>query len=125
MRGKRRLNLGIVSLVRGRVKHDISIASKVRDQVEAILDAEFFEGAPFDTIGVIIRYGSKTELRPEYQPIELGELPVAVEIDMQDLRKIEEDELERVFRGALLEALLAISEKYKLPKTKLLEAIHR
>jgi AraC-like DNA-binding protein len=120
MRSKRKLNLGAVSLVRGRVKGDIPIASMVRDEVEALLDSEFFEDAPFDSIGLIIRYGSKTNLSPEYQPIENGELPVAIEVSMESLRKAKNDELARIFRWALLEALLAIAEKYRLHDARLL-----
>lgn len=120
MSSKRKLNLGAVSLVRGRVKDDISTASKVRDEIEAMLDPEFFRGAPFDSIGVIIRYGSRTDLSPEYQRIEQGELPVAVELTMETLRKAKGDELARIFRWALVETLLAIAEKYRLPNARLL-----
>ena len=116
----RKLNLGMVSLVPGRIRGAIPVSSKVRDELEALLDAKFFEGAAFDGIGIIIRVGRKTNLSPEYQPIEQHELPVAIELPMSRLSKAKGDELASIFRWALLEALLAVAEKYKLPTSRLL-----
>lgn len=107
-------------MVPGRIRGAIPIASKVRDELETLLDARFFEGTPFDCIGVIIRIGGKTDLSPEYQPIEQGELPVAVELPMIRLSKANSDELAGIIKWALLETLVAIAEKYRLPSSRLL-----
>src|SRR6267378_3764286 len=103
MSSLRKLNLGMVSSVRGRIRGVIPIASKARDEVEALLDDEFFEAAPFDSIGIIIRAGEKTKISPEYQRITQGELPVAIELRMETLRKAGGEELAIILRWALLE----------------------
>jgi hypothetical protein len=118
----RKLNLGAVSLVPGRVKDDIRVLTEVRDQVELLLDNEFFENAPFECVGVIMRYGTKTSLIPEYQPVAHEELPVAIELSMDQLRsavRSKNDELARIFKSTLLETLLSIAERYNLPRDRL------
>jgi hypothetical protein len=119
MKSKRRLNLGMVSLVPGRVARDIETASTVRDEVETLLGSEFFDKAPFDSVGLVIRYGVNTNLSPEYERIERGELPLAVEFSMNRLRKAKGDELYLIFKWILIEALLAVCEKYNLQCSKL------
>ena len=120
MNGKRKLNVGMVGLVPGRLRNCIPIGSRVRDEVELLLDSDFFSSAPFDRVGVIIRVGQRTDLTPEYEPIYQGELPIAVEVSMGTIRKAKDDELARIIRRALLEALLGIAEKYRLPNNRLL-----
>ena len=121
----RMLNLCAVSLVPGRVKDDIRILTEVRAEVEMLLDRQFFANAPFECIGVAIRYGTSTNLSPEYQPVAHDELPVAVELPMNQLRRAgasKDDELSRIFKSALLETLLSIAKRYNLPNHRLLAA---
>ena len=61
----RRLNLGAVALVKGRVRNDIQTMTAVRDEMESVLESTaWFPSAPFKSIGLIIRYGNETNLTP-------------------------------------------------------------
>lgn len=110
----------MVSLVPGRVPGDIEEATKARDHVESILNDSFFERAPFKQIGVIIRYGQRSDYKPEYEPIKRGELPIAVEAELSSLRKLRGSELCQMFQLILLEALIDVGEKYGLFSTPLI-----
>ncbi len=88
MAHNRKLVLGAVSLVKGRIKNDLKVLDEVNDEVEPLLtESKFIEDAPFRWVGLIIRYGTKTVLRPEYQGINHvhGDLSVAVELEMRRL----------------------------------------
>jgi hypothetical protein len=58
-----------------------------------MLDGEFFEGAPFETISLIVRVGERPNLTPKYQRTVPGELAVAVELRMDVLRMADDEEL--------------------------------
>ena len=118
----RKLLVGMVSLVPGRVHGSIPAATRARDEVEALLPPSFLDGAPFQQIALIIRYGEEHDLRPEYQRIKSGALDIAVELEMAVLRKAQPDEVFRRFRHAILEAVIAVAEKYDLPHQELYEA---
>jgi hypothetical protein len=114
----RKILVGAVSLVRGRVRGDLTALSRMRDDLEALMVPEFFENAPFQRVGVIFRYGERTCLGPEYQRIGtfdgIRELPIAVELEMSVLRKASPEELFAIFRQALLDALIAVADEYGL-----------
>jgi immunity protein 39 of polymorphic toxin system len=122
----RKLLASAVSLVRGRVRGDLAALTRVKDELEALLVPEFFENAPFQRVGVIIRYGKRTSLQPEYQRIGtfegIRELPVAIEVEMDRLRRMEPEEVYAIFRQAVLDLLIAIAEKYGLRSERLREA---
>lgn len=120
----RRLLVGAVSLVRGRVRGDIQAGSEARDKVEALLGDAYFADGPFRRVGVIIRYGERTNLEPECQRIRKvdGELPIAFELDMAVLRKLRGDELREFFRQALIEVLIGVARKYDRPCESLIAA---
>ncbi len=93
----------------------------VRDELDSVLaEAGWFPSAPFKYVSLIIRYGLKTELNPEFQRIikKYGELPIAVELKMEDMRAVhcDRNKLEELFKYATVEALLAVAERYALPK---------
>jgi hypothetical protein len=71
---------------------------------------------------LIIRYGAEEDLSPEYQRIKSGALDIAVELEMAVLRKAQPEEVYRRFRHAILEAVIAVAEKYGLPLLELHEA---
>lgn len=123
MGSNRRLLASAVSLVPGRVRGDIAAGSRARDEVEVLLEPEFFENAPFDQVGVILRYGERTSLKPEYDRVEthdgIRELPIAVELEMSVLRKANPEEVFAIFRQALLDALTAVADKYGLQADRL------
>ena|GEM_PF-464830 len=124
MAHNRKLVLGAVSLVKGRIKNDLKALDEVNDEVEPLLiKSKFVENAPFRWVGLIIRYGTKTVLQPEYQGINHvhGDLAVAVELEMKQLMKADRDELKRLFTIATLEALIAVAKKYDRPDRLLIE----
>ena len=97
--------------------------------MEALLEPEFFEGAAFDRVSVMLRYGERTRLQPEYERIGTfdgaRELPIAVELEMSRLRRIPAEEVFEIFRQALLDALIAVAAKYGLRSERLREARSR
>ena len=115
-----RFLVGLVGLVRGRIKNAIPVMSKARDEIEPRLDGEFFEGAPFETISLIVRVGERTNLTPKYQRTVPGELAVAVELRMDVLRMADDEELGLISKWAFLEALLSVAKKYNRPTAKLI-----
>jgi immunity protein 39 of polymorphic toxin system len=121
-----RLLVGVVGTVPGHVRSYGPLAGRVRDEVEQCIGPEFFENAPFDEVGAILRCGVRTRLRPQYSRIitsdGLRELPIAVELEMCVLHNSDEQGVEGMFRQALLDALLAVAAKYNLPAERLAEA---
>jgi Immunity protein 39 len=92
--------------------------SMVRDDIERLLIAsDFFEGAPFSWIGVIIRYGLRRQTQPDYERINKkhGDLPIAIELDANELRSLTADELRKVMAIAVLEALLDVARQFDRP----------
>jgi hypothetical protein len=121
MTNNRRLNLGAVALVKGKVRNSIPTMTAVRDEFESVLaKSAWFPSAPFKSIGLILRYGTKTNLAPEFQRIHRpsGELEIAVELSMEELQVAhrEQGKLESLTKAAIAGALLGVAEKYNLPK---------
>ena len=118
----RKLVIGMVAKVPGRVRHAIWAANEVRNQLEEVLISEnFFEGAPFNWVGLILRYGLANSDEPEYQPInkEHGDLPITMELDIGDLLNAEKEEVKRIFYVATLKALVHVGERHCLPRAAL------
>lgn len=90
--------------------------------MEALLPPTFLEGAPFQRLDLILRYGEEQNLCPEYQRMKSEVLDLAVELEMAVLRKAKRDEVYRHFRHALVEGVLAVAEKYDLPREELYAA---
>ena len=126
MSTERKLLASSVSSVPGRVRGGLAALSRVKDEVESLLVPEYFEGAPFDRVGVIFRLGERTRLQPHYERIGVfegvRELPIAVELQLNRLRRIKEEEVFDIYRQALLDALIAVAEKYGLAAGRLREA---
>ena len=122
MAEQRILLIGGVSLVKGRVKEAGPVMREICDELEPLLqDMEFLDKAPFKTISMIIRFGKKNDLTPQYDPINKrhSELPVAVELQLAGLRTANKDEVKAAFVTATIDVLLDVSEKYGLPNTPL------
>ena len=121
----RKLNLGAVALVKGKVRNDIPTMTAVRDEFESVLaKSGWFPSAPFKSIG-FLRYGTKTNLNPEFQRIHKpsGELEIAVELNMEELRVAhrEPGKLASLAKAAISGALLGVAAKYELPKDAIKE----
>lgn len=95
---------------------------EICQELNPILGAGFFAGAPFTWVGLIIRYGSVTQTDPEYDRIDKkdGELPIAIELPMERLQKMGREELKRTFMLATLDALVHVGKKYSLPAEALI-----
>ena len=113
---KRHLLIGAVSLVRGNVRDDGKAMVSVCDELEPLfVDQNALAGAPFDVVSLIIRYGTG-RTAPLIGRINKhhSELEVAVELPMQEVKKLTYDELRRELRKATLDCLVAIAGKYGL-----------
>lgn len=122
MAHNRKLVIGGVSLVKARLRHDIQAMAEVRDELEPVLaKSDFFAGAPFTWVGLVIRFGLENNAVPSYRPVNKthGDLPVAIEIDVQPLIRVEEVVMKRAVRKAALTALLHVADKFKLDSSSL------
>ena len=120
MAHNRRLVIGGVALVKVRLKNTGPAMTQVCDELEAVLiGAGWFPAAPFRWVGLIIRYGLKTESEPHYQRINKthGDLPIAIEVDTNHVLEIhrEPERLKAFFKRVTLGCLLSIARRYNLP----------
>ena len=115
---RRILLIGGVGLVKGRVRDAGPIMVEICNELEpALREACFTRDAPFRTISLILRFGHKRCLVPEYDPVDdvHSELPVVVELEMRALRQMTRDDLKREFLIATLEALVHAARNFNLP----------
>ncbi len=120
MAHNRKLVLGGVALVKAQLKNDCQAMAGVRDELESVLiSSGWFPDAPFRWVGLIIRYGLKTESEPHYQPINKkhGDLPIAVEVDTNHLLEIHTDpeRLKAFLKRVTIDCLLNVARRYELP----------
>ncbi len=117
MTKKRHILIGAVGLVKGKVREDGKAMVSICDELEPYFKSNnMLEKAPFQVISFIIRYGSKSG-KPELGRINrrYSELEVAIELPMEEVRKLKYDTLRERFRNATLVALIAVAKKYDLP----------
>jgi hypothetical protein len=114
--------VGAVALVKGKLKNS-KLVSKVDKHLDGIIQSKNLieKEIPFSWIGLIYRYGSKNDLNLDFQRIDKkdGELPIALELDMEILQWADQNNLDLlhdIFMIAALEALIQVCDKYKLPK---------
>lgn len=122
MTEQRVLLIGGVSLVKGRVKEAGPVMREICDELEPMLNnMGFLDNAPFKTISMIIRFGERNNLTPQYDPINKrhSELPVAVELELASLRTASKEVVKSAFVTATIDVLLDVSEKYGLPNASL------
>lgn len=121
----RKLVIGGVALVKGRLRGDGSAMIDVHNEIDQLLTAiNFTEEAPFKYVSLIIRYGIKNETKPKYQGIakKYDELMIAIELDMTLLKSADKNgTLKSVFQIATLDALIDVANKYQLPAKTLIE----
>lgn len=122
MSDQRILLIGGVSLIKGRVREAGPVMKEICDDLEPLLnEIGFVDNAPFNTISMIIRFGGKTDLNPDYKPINknFGELPVAIEMELSGLRVASRDVVKNAFMMAVVDILLDVAKKYSLPSKQL------
>lgn len=115
---RRTLLIGGVGSVKGRVRDAGPVMVEICNELEPMLREECFtRNAPFQTISLILRFGTQRFVTPEYRPIDKShdELPMSVELAMQALKEMNRDELRREFMVATLEALIHAGHKFELP----------
>lgn len=118
MEQKRKLLIGGVALVMGRLRGGGAAMVEICDELEPLLTSSgFLDNASFDVVSLIIRYGLVNRTKPEYQRINkrYSELPIAVELDMDMLLAAGKKKLKDIFHLATLVALIDVGKKYNLP----------
>jgi len=124
MAHNRKLVIGGVALVKARIRNNVAAMTQVRDELESILiRAGWFPRAPFAWVGLIIRYGVRTEDQPHFERINKanGDLPVAIEVDTDRVLEIHADplKLKNFLRAVTLRCLISVAKKYHLPSEEL------
>ncbi|KZN34360.1 hypothetical protein N480_22415 [Pseudoalteromonas luteoviolacea S2607] len=122
MSDQRILLIGGVSLIKGRVREAGLAMQEICDDLEPLLnEIGYVDNAPFKTVSMIIRFGEKTDLTPDYDPINKrhSELPVAVEMELASLRVASKDVVKSTFVKATIDVLIDVAKKYDLPSEPL------
>ena len=106
--------------MKARVRGDMPALNEIRDELEAVIKASgWFPNDHFQWVGLIIRYGIKTEQQPHFQTISKkhGDLPIAVEVDTHQLLDIQKDPvlLKAFLKAVTIHSLLGVARRYKLP----------
>jgi hypothetical protein len=115
---KRHLLIGAVGLVKGGVREDGRAMVSICDELEPFFISESpLQGAPFDVVSVILRYGTQSSEAPEIGRINRAhsELEVAVELPMQEIKALSYQELRERFKEVTLDALIGVAKRYGLP----------
>lgn len=104
--------------MKGRVREAGLTMKEICDELEPMLnEIGFTDNAPFRTVSLIIRFGEKTNLTPDYEPISKrhSELPVAVEMELSGLRTASREVVKSAFVKATIDVLIDVAQKYNLP----------
>lgn len=94
------------------------VATTVRDEIERdMIACGYLENAPFEWVTISLRYGVKNEEEPHYERVSkrYGDLPLAIELDTNELVGASRTEMKIAFERATLKALVSAGKKYKLP----------
>ena len=114
----RNLVVGGVSLVKCKVKRYGPAILAARNKIETALEENgYLAEAPFRTVSLILRFGTYNNPTPEIGKIDSRRrlLPVAVELDANDLATIDLQGLERHFHGVMIEVLCDVAANFDLP----------
>jgi hypothetical protein len=115
----RKLGLSGIALTEQRNnRFDASALTAVRDAVEKVMiESGYLDGAPFSWVTIAVRYGLKNDDEPSYRAInkKYGDLPLAIEVDTQELTSASPDDLKFTFATAVLKALIHAGGKFERP----------
>lgn len=109
-------------MIKGRVREAGLAMQEICNDLEPLLkEMGFVDNAPFKTVSMVIRFGEKTDLTPDYDPINkrYSELPVAVEMELAGLRVASKDVVKSAFVKATINVLIDVAKKYNLPSEPL------
>lgn len=119
----RKLGLCAAAMTMARLpRYTIEVATQVRDEIERVMiDSDYLSGAPFEWVTISLRYGLKNEEEPHYEPIDKHyfDLPLAIELDTNELVDASREEMKKAFEIATLKALVSAGKKFKLPYAQL------
>jgi len=122
----RKLGLSGVSLTKARLnKQSGEALDLTRDEIEkVVIDSNYLDGAPFSWVTIAIRYGLKNDDKPRYQAVnkKYGDLPLSIEVDTHDLIDASIEDLNLIFKRAVLKALIHAGRKFGRP-TEALEKL--
>lgn len=107
-------------------RYDVAVGMEVRDELEQVmLQTGFLDSAPFEWIGITLRYGLKYDEEPVYQSIDkrYGDLSLAIELDTHDIQHASREELKEIFTIATLKVLVHVARKYGLPGERFAEML--
>lgn len=118
MNDRRSLLVGGVSLVPGRLKFGGKAILMARNEIESkLVEFGYLKKAPFETVSLVIRYGDRENLNPEFNEIDSknSELPVAVVLNMEQLKLLSMEQLAEKFRITIIEVLCDVAANFDLP----------
>ena len=122
----RRLGLIGVALTLTRNNRETGKAlDAVRDEIESVMDeCGYLTGAPFSWVTVSVRFGLVDAAAPSYGAVSkrYGDLPLSIEVDTAHLTGADLATLTKIFRRAVVTALIHAGKKYGRP-TSPLEAL--
>ncbi len=122
----RRLGLIGVALTLARNNREAGRAlDAVRDEVESVMDeCGYLIDAPFSWVTIAVRFGLRNTAAPLYGAIhkKYGDLPLSIEVDTAELTGADLAALTRIFKRAVVTALVHAGKKHGCP-TGQLEAL--
>jgi hypothetical protein len=119
MHSSRRLLVGGVSTVKGRVRGAGPAIVAICDSIEPVLmNSGWFTLVPFTTISIILRFAEQASSDVDIETVDAQhkELPVAVTLAMSDVDRKTSEQLVPLFRQSVVQALRAVSQKFGLPQ---------
>jgi hypothetical protein len=119
----RKLVIGGVDLVKVHLKNTLSVASEIRDELEnEIIQMGWFPNEHFNWVGLIWRYGVKTDIKPEIKKVnrKYRDLPVSIEIDATKLQELDQDivRIKEYLKSITINCLFSVGLQYDLPVSK-------
>lgn len=116
-----------LTMARLRGNKDMRAAGAVREEIEQeMISSSYLDNAPFDFIGLTIRYGLKYDEKPHFLGLDQKTLccEYAIEVDVNDMLETDYDGLVAIFRKAALIALVYAGKKYDLKTDRLEEMLN-
>jgi hypothetical protein len=119
----RRLGLIGVALTLTRNNREAGKAlDAVRDELESVMDeCGYLIGAPFSWVTVCVEFGLADGDKPVFRAIskKYGDLPLEIEVDTAHLTGADLATLTKIFRRAVVTALIHAGKKYGRPTSRL------
>jgi len=111
------MGFGSVGLKRGRIKNSQKAISQLMEKINPFLvQSSFLDGAPFELISVIIRWGDNYSKVADIRKVDKRhkELPVAFEVPLDELRMESVEKLEVIYAKYAIQILRQVTEDFNL-----------